>query len=224
MRIALAIAVALIGIRAFAADADTRAALNIVLPPEKEIALALSAAPAHLRGQATVYVYGPKGFEVARQGRNGFTCLVNRDGFFYGGTAVKPTCWDPAGADSYVPVMLRVGELLAKGEELPAIRADIAAGFAAGRFHKPKRTGIAFMLAGDVTVDSTGAVTKQQFPGHYMFYAPGVTNADIGYSAAAAKAGANLPSIFAGGAGGADLAYLIVVPHHAPPHEPPHEP
>jgi hypothetical protein len=214
MRIALTVAIALMSARAFAADVDTRAALNIILPPEREAELALSAAPAHLRAQATVYVYGPKGFEIAREGHNGFTCLVNRDGFFYGGDAVKPTCWDPAGTDSYVPVMLRVGELLAKGEDIAAIRADIDTGFAAGRFHKPKRTGIAFMLAGDITVDKTGAVTKQNFPGHFMFYAPGVTNADIGFSAAAAKAGANLPSIFAGGAGGSNLGYLIVVPYH----------
>ncbi|MGZ6195847.1 MAG: hypothetical protein ACXWML_11545, partial [Candidatus Binataceae bacterium] len=111
MRTALALAFAFISTGAFAADADTRSAINIVLPPEREVALALSAAPEHLRAQATVYVYGPKGFEIAREGRNGFTCLLNRDGFFYGGDAVKPTCWDPAGADSYVPVMLRVGEL-----------------------------------------------------------------------------------------------------------------
>src|ERR1700761_4373219 len=100
MRIALAFVVALIATRALAADADTRSAVNIVLPPEREVELALSAAPEHLRAQATVYVYGAKGFEIARQGRNGFTCLVNRDAFFYGVAAVKPTCWDPEGADS----------------------------------------------------------------------------------------------------------------------------
>ena len=46
-----------------------------------EIQLALSALPAHLRENATVYVLNlGKGFEVARKGTNGFHALVARTG------------------------------------------------------------------------------------------------------------------------------------------------
>jgi hypothetical protein len=59
-----------------------RAMKNIEsLPRDLEIQLALSALPAHLRENATVYVLTPgKGFEVARKGTNGFHALVARTG------------------------------------------------------------------------------------------------------------------------------------------------
>src|SRR6202051_5215802 len=51
------------------------------LPRDLEIQLALSALPSHLRDNATVYVLNPdKGFEVSRQGTNGFHALVARTG------------------------------------------------------------------------------------------------------------------------------------------------
>lgn len=193
---------------------DTRGALNVTFPREVEIALALSGGPAHLRDGASVYVYGPKGFERAKDGTNGFTCLVNRDAFFYGADNFKPTCWDAEGLNSYVPVMLRVGELLAQGKATTEIRADIEAGFKSGHYKRPARGGVAFMTAGDVKLDAKGKITATAFPGHMMFYAPGVTSADLGYSAAAAKQDRTLPFVFDRGAGGSELAYIIAVPHH----------
>src|ERR1700722_2676995 len=51
------------------------------LPRDLEIQLALSALPPHLRDNATVYVLNPaKGFEVARNGTNGFHAFVARTG------------------------------------------------------------------------------------------------------------------------------------------------
>lgn len=196
------------------AQADTRGVLKTVFPETIERELALSGAPEHLRAGATLYVYGAKGFTRAQTGTNGFTCLLNRDAFFYGWTAFKPTCWDAEGATSYVPVMLRVGELLAADKTRDEIRADIDSGFKDGRFHRPRRTGVAYMLAGDVNLDtSTGKITGQAFPGHYMIYAPGVTSADLGYSSEAARGDRSLPFIFRSGAGGAELSYLIMAPH-----------
>ena len=193
---------------------DTGKSLGAVFARETELTLALSAAPEHLRAGATVYVYGTSGFTKAQDGANGFTCLLNRAAFYYGSAVFKPTCWDAEGATSYVPVMLEVGRLLAAGKGRDEIRSEIDEGFRTKRFHRPTRSGIAYMLAGDVVLDKTGAVTSTVFPGHYMIYAPGVTSADIGYSADAAKQNPSLPFIFAGGAGGRDLAYMITVPHH----------
>jgi hypothetical protein len=210
----LTVAVQLLGLTATAgAQTDTRAVLKTVFPENVERELALSGAPEHLRAGATVYVFGAKGFSAVQTGTNGFTCLLNRDAFFYNWTAFKPTCWDAEGATSYVPVMLRVGELLAAGKTLDEIRGDIDAGFKDGRFHRPRRTGVAYMMAGDVNLDlSTGKVVSQQFPAHYMIYAPGVTSADLGFSAEARRINASLPFIFRSGAGGAELSYLIIAP------------
>lgn len=192
-------------------------ALNVVLPREAEQLLALSAAPEHLRAGATVYLYGTRGFERVRTGTNGFTCLVNRDAFFYGAPAFKPTCWDALGERTYLPVMLKVGELLAAGRTYTEIAREIDAGFTAGTFMAPTAGGVAYMLAGDVEVDPvTGRVTRQRFPGHFMFYAVGVTNAQLGVTAEATRADATLPTVFTGGAGGArGLAYVIVKPGDA---------
>lgn len=198
-----------------AQPADTRAVLRTVFPDSVERALALSGAPEHLRAGATVYVFGAKGFTKVQTGTNGFTCLLNRDGFFYSSSAFKPTCWDAEGATSYVPAMLRVGELLASDKPVAEIRADIDAGFKDGRFRRAQRTGVAYMLAGDVNLDtSTGKVLGQAYPAHYMIYAPGVTSADLGYSREAAQGNASLPFIFRSGAGGAELGYLIIAPQH----------
>src|ERR1700687_5433172 len=135
---------------ASAQGADDEFRVLELLPRQEEIELATSAAPEHLRKDATVYVFGKQGYEKARSGTNGFTCLVNRDGAQSGDNTLRPTCWDREGSTTIVPVMLRVGELLAQRKSAAEIKSDIDAGFNDGRFHEPRKTGIAYMLAGDV--------------------------------------------------------------------------
>ena len=81
------------GIASAQTSAGPQASLQL-LPREQEIELAVSAAPAHLRKEATVYVFGKQGYEKALPGTNGFTCLVNRDGAQSGDFTLRPTCWD----------------------------------------------------------------------------------------------------------------------------------
>ena len=159
-----------------------------------------------------IYIFGKLGYEKARSGTNGFNCMVNRDGIQNGDTAVHPTCWDPEGSRTILPVMLRVGELLAQQKSSAEIKRDIDNGFAQGRFHSPVKAGIAYMLAGDVKFDSkTGQLSDTEFPPHYMLYAPGVTNADIGVSAEGMKSTPGLPFVYSGYSGGAKTAYIIVM-------------
>lgn len=54
---------------------------NKIDPLPRDLEIELSALPPHLREDATVYVLNPeKGFEVARQGTNGFHAFVARLG------------------------------------------------------------------------------------------------------------------------------------------------
>lgn len=184
-----------------------------LLPRVQEIELATSAAPEHLRKDATVYVFGKQGYEKARAGTNGFTCLVNRDGAQSGDNTLRPTCWDMEGSNTIVPVMLRVGELLSQGKNAAEIKSDIDAGFNDGRFHEPRKTGIAYMLSGDVKQfdAKTGKIVARDFPPHYMIYAPGVTNADIGMTPEGYKLNPALPGVYAGYSGGTHTAYIIVL-------------
>lgn len=49
------------------------------MPRELEVKLALSALPPHLRSEANVYVLDPaKGYVLERQGKDNFTCFVER--------------------------------------------------------------------------------------------------------------------------------------------------
>jgi hypothetical protein len=94
--------------------------------------------------------------------------------------------------------MLRVGELMAQGKTADEIAHDIEAGFGEGRFSSPRKTGIAYMLRGDVQYDpKTKEISKTLFPPHYMIYAPGVTNADIGMNRDASKRHPSLPFVYA---------------------------
>jgi len=190
-----------------------------LLSPEQEIELALKAGPVHLRDGATVYVFGAKGYEKVRTGANGFNCMVNRDGIQNGDTAVHPTCWDPEGSRTILPVMLRVGELLAQQKSAAEIKRDIDEGFARGQISSPAKTGIAYMLAGDVKFDAkTGAFSTVEFPPHYMIYAPGVTNADIGLTREGRQNTPGLPFIYSGYSGGPRTAYIIVMAAGTPGH------
>lgn len=196
----------------FEVASKTSANTTVLFPAQPEIELALRAAPVHLRDDATVYTFGKSGYEKARSGTNGFNCLVNRDGTQNGAQSVYPTCWDPEGSRTILPVMLRVGELIAQKKSAAEIKRDIDDGFAQGRFQSPSKTGIAYMLAGDVKFDQkTGKFGSIEFPPHYMIYAPGVTNADIGVSGEAMKKTPGLPFVYSGYSGGTRTAYLIVM-------------
>jgi hypothetical protein len=46
-------------------------------PREQQIELALSAAPTEVSSKATIYILGAKGYERAREGTNGFSCLID---------------------------------------------------------------------------------------------------------------------------------------------------
>ncbi len=188
-----------------------------LLPREQEIALALSAAPEHLREDATVYVFNKSGYIKSHEGTNGFTCLVNRDAILDGESVLKPTCWDAEGSATVVPMVLRVGELLAQDKSREEIQHDIDQRFRTGKFIAPRKAGVAYMLAGDIDQYNAIAnrVESRSFPPHLMFYAPNVTNADIGYSPEAAAKNPWLPVVWGRGA---NHSYIVVVVGDSPGH------
>ena len=61
------------------------------------------------------------------------------------------------------------------------------------------------------TIQRPKKSAKTSFPPHYMIYAPGVTNADIGMNMDAYKKHPSLPLVYAGYSGGARTAYIIVM-------------
>ena len=177
-----------------------------LMPQEKEMAIALSAAPEHLRAGASVYVLKEDGFVLVRKGANGFTCIVNRDHPLN----LKPTCYDPEGTATILPKVLRFGELLRKGVPLEQIRSEIADGFRSGKYISPRRPGVAYMLSGDIKNYNPTTGKTESFPPHVMFYAPNLTNEDIGSDG---KFEPGMPSIAYQGAQGFMIVVLGDHPH-----------
>ena len=152
---------------------------------EREIALARSAGPATVARDATVYVLGAKGYEVAVRGTNGFTCLVEHDR----ADTVEPVCYDAEGSTTLLPAALRRAELRSAGTPEPRIEQEIAAGFRSGKFRAPSRPGIAYMLSPEQTVFDPSRQKVIPYVPHVMFYAPHRKAADLGMAADHAEHG-----------------------------------
>jgi hypothetical protein len=110
---------------------------------------------------------------------------------------------DAEGARTMLPRILKVAELRAQGRSTEDIRRFVADAFAKGIFQPPRRVGIDYMLSTEnVVPDDKGVVAP--FPPHVMFYAPFMTNAEIG---SAGQAGGG-PAFIA--AQGTPYALIIV--------------
>ena len=156
--------------------------MNSSSPREQQIELALSAAPTEVSSKAAVYVLGPMGYEKAREGTNGFSCLVERS--FRGGvqTSSAPACFDAEGSRSIMVAYLRREELRAQGKSEEEIKEDVANGYKDGRFKTPG-PGFLYMMSNENYVYDDQSKQSGFVPPHLMFYAPYKTAKDIGYEA-----------------------------------------
>jgi hypothetical protein len=169
-------------------------------PAAIQIALAESAGPPVAAG-AAIYVLGARGYTRAREGTNGFTCLVSRER----PDTLEPECFDGEGTATVVPVRMFVEELRARGTEERRIRTLVEEGYKSGRFKAPGKPGLVYMLSEHNYVFDPERKAVVRFPGHLMFYAPYATQKDVG-------TGPGAPYIVAPGT---PHALMIVVPASA---------
>jgi hypothetical protein len=142
---------------------------------QKEIALALSACPPTVASKAAVYVLDKSGYVKVRDNQNGFTAIVQHSL----PSAQEPQCMDAEGTRTLLPRMLKVAELRAQGKSPEEIKRLVADAFAKGVLQPPTRPGVDYMLSTEnVVPDDKGVLAP--FPPHVMFYAPYLTNADLG--------------------------------------------
>lgn len=150
-----------------------------LLPRDREIALARSAAPPAVSDSATIYVLGASGWEIAVQGSNGVACHVNRSWV----ASLEPQCYDAEAAVTILPMELRRTELLHQGRSLDAANRDIAEGLAAGRFRLPRRLAMSYMLsAAQQLIGDDGRPVGTWHP-HVMIFFPYLTAAELGLGA-----------------------------------------
>jgi len=146
---------------------------------DEEISIALSAAPANIAAHAAVYVLTPTGYEKARDGTNGFTCLSTRDHLRTHPDEIGPTCYDEEGTRTIVPRIMTEARMRLAGKTEEEITRVIDAGLADGTYRAPQRTGIAYMISPRAMGLFPGADTVSPVGPHVMIYAPYVKNADI---------------------------------------------
>jgi hypothetical protein len=150
-----------------------------LLPREREIALARSAAPPAVSDSATIYVLGASGWEIAVHGSNGVACHVNRSWV----ESLEPHCYDPEGAVTILPMELRRTELLHQGRSLAETNRDVADGLATGRFRLPRRPALSYMLsAAQRLIGDDGRPVGVWRP-HLMIFFPFLTAAELGLGA-----------------------------------------
>lgn len=158
------------------------------MPRDEQISIALSAAPEEVREKSTVYVLGPKGFEKAREGTNGVSCLVSRHFATRAETTIEPMCYDAEGSRTLLSADLYAEELRSKGTSEADIKAEIANGYKSGRFKAPSKPGIRYMLSSDNRLGPTPDHKTVRVPPHFMFYAPYMTGKDLGFDSNSAAA------------------------------------
>jgi hypothetical protein len=153
-------------------------------PRERQIELALSAAPTEVSSKATVYILGPKGYEKAREGTNGVSCFIWRSFKETMQVSAAPACFDAVGSRTLMVTAMHREELRAQGKSDAEIEDDIAKGYKEGRYKAPGPGFLYMMSSENYVYDSNSKERESGYvPPHWMFYAPYKTAKDLGYEA-----------------------------------------
>jgi hypothetical protein len=155
------------------------------MPAKLETQFALSAVPPALRDQATIYLLDPsKGYQLSRQGTSGVTCLVERtvwEWVDFRNDIYIPLCYDPIGTKAHLKVIMDTATLRAEGMDPVALKAEIENRYRNKIYKAPEKAGLSYMVA--PLMRALGPpdmkMHSMSMP-HLMFYAPNITNQDIG--------------------------------------------
>jgi hypothetical protein len=175
----------LLGAIGTACAEDAKPAYPVMAPIEQyleasasaEIAMARSAAPASISGDASVQVLGKHGYETAVKGKNGFVCLVWRSwavgtgatGFddreFWNPKLRIPICYNPAGVRTVLPTYLESTKWALAGASKAEMKDRARAALASNRKATPEPGAMAFMMGGEGS-DAAG----HHWPPHVMIF------------------------------------------------------
>jgi len=191
---ALAWGLAFCGFAAAAGGAKGHGSYELMAPlerylmkPDAEIALARSAAPASISGNATILTLGTDGYAAAVNGSNGFTCIVERSWMapfdsveFWNPRMRAPVCYNPAASRSILAYTLRRTKLALAGRSREAMLDEVRAALARKELPTPEPGAMSFMMSRDGYLgDDQG-----HWHSHLMFHVP---------KTPAASWGANVP-------------------------------
>lgn len=148
-----------------------------------EMALARSAAPPSISGDATVLVLEKSGYQSAAEGKNGFTCLVERGWMspmdrpeFWNPKIRGPICYNPAAVRTILPYTINRTKLVLNGLSKAQMRESLIAATAKNELPMPEAGAMSYMMSkeGDLG-DSVG-----HWCPHLMFHVPKTDEASWG--------------------------------------------
>jgi hypothetical protein len=125
-----------------------------LMSADAEEALARTAAPSSISNRATIKVLTKDGYQIVRQGENGFVCMVMRAwtaptytpvqlrDLVYDATVRAPICFDPEAARTVMPYYELRTKLGMQGKVPDQIARVVEAAYAKGEL--PKREGVTF--------------------------------------------------------------------------------
>jgi len=149
-----------------------------------EIALARSAAPAAISGDAKILVLGRHGYETAVEGQNGFVCAVERswmspfdDPEFWNPKIRGAICFNPPAARSLLlAVSYKRTELALAGLSKEQIHDHIKAAYARNELPSLEAGSMCFMMSKQAYLNDVGS----HHLAHLMLYAPLMDGANWG--------------------------------------------
>ena len=125
-----------------------------VASPADEVALARTAAPTSISGDASVLTLGGHGYETAVKGKNGFVCMVWRswaagfeDAEFWNPKLRAPLCLNSAAARTVLPPYLERTQWAIAGASKTDMLDRTRAELAANRIATPGPGAMAFMMS-----------------------------------------------------------------------------
>lgn len=142
---------------------------------EAEIAMARSAAPEAIARDAAVLLLGADGYRTAVDGKNGFTCLVERSWMspfdspeFWNPKLRGPICYNPAAVRTVLPYTLFRTKLILAGSSKEQVHSAILASVARKELVAPEAGAMSYMLSKiGYLSDSAG-----HWCPHLMFHVP----------------------------------------------------
>ena len=154
----------------------------VPLPDSIEIALAMSAAPAELSSNATVYAVRDGKVLTLRAGTNGSSCMVARDSH---AGSLYPICYNPEGTRTVLERELMQVRLRTLGVAEDSIDRAVEAAYKSGELEIPKDVALAYMMSPQQVLFSNARKEGRRVGAwhpHLMLYVPGATPAKFGLS------------------------------------------
>ncbi len=140
-----------------------------------EIALARTAAPASISGDAEVLVLGEHGYETAVKGKNGFVCMVERswaspvdDADFWNPRLRSPNCFNAAAARSYLALTIMKTKVILATRSKAAMIKDIKAALDRKELPPPGPGAMCYMMSKEGYLNSHDG----HWHPHLMFFFP----------------------------------------------------